>query len=300
MRLLVLSLVLLLAVSSCDGSRRRSRRRGGGGKKLDPMVAKAIKTIWSLEEKQRPKYGSDYEICFQGHLDRQHGKDMSTKPFVCKLDHKVLERPTVKALSALWDNYNRVDGQPEDITPEEVKENNKFLDLVMESEIMKEVHATLTNKKKADPDPAKFRETLYRLWFGAYARRSSSSIKDSSGFEHVFMGEVNNYKHTIGGFHNWLHLWYEEQHHHLNYYGYFVKSQSPLIQTLRFNWYGTMKPIGSCFVGTSPEFEMSLYTLIYMMGYSKAHFDLGGTKVMITCWPTGDKRHIGTCYPDPE
>ena len=55
--------------------------------------------------------------------------------------------------------------------------------------------------------------------------------------------------------------------------------QSPLIFNFRFKWYNTLKPLGSGFFGTSPEFEMSLYSLIYMMGYSHAKIDVGGVKV---------------------
>ena len=45
-----------------------------------------------------------------------------------------------------------------------------------------------------------FGDYVYELWFGPYARDAPDS---SSGFEHVFMGEIDSGE--VGGFHNWVH-----------------------------------------------------------------------------------------------
>lgn len=255
-----------------------------------------ITDIWNGDH-NRATYGDDFELCYQGHLDRGDKSDKAEGPLVCKFNDKLLEKPTFKAFHALFDNYNRVEGQAENITQQEIEENNQFLDLVLASHAMKQVHALLVKKGKAHSDETEFKNKLYELWFGPYGRRQKSPIKDSSGFEHVFMGEINGRKHNIGGFHNWLHMHHEEKHGHLNYLGYLKKSGSPLIFNFRFKWYNTLKPLGSGFFGTSPEFEMSLYSLIYMMGYSHAKIDVGGVKVTITCFPINHNHNIGTCYP---
>ena len=44
-----------------------------------------------------------------------------------------------------------------------------------------------------------FSNKAYELWFDPYARGAPDS---SSGFEHVFLGEVDGSK--VGGFHNWI------------------------------------------------------------------------------------------------
>ncbi len=48
---------------------------------------------------------------------------------------------------------------------------------------------------------SEFRDYAYELWFGPYERGATDS---SSGFEHVFMGEIDG-GGEVGGFHNWIH-----------------------------------------------------------------------------------------------
>ncbi len=43
-------------------------------------------------------------------------------------------------------------------------------------------------------------------------------VKDTSGFEHVFVGETDSYK--ISGFHNWVQFYLEEKKNALTYKGY--------------------------------------------------------------------------------
>ena len=52
-----------------------------------------------------------------------------------------------------------------------------------------------------------FKDELYTWWFAKYSRSSGDAL-DSSGFEHVFLGEVR--KSEVTGFHNWV-VAYEEE-----------------------------------------------------------------------------------------
>ena len=45
----------------------------------------------------------------------------------------------------------------------------------------------------------------------------------SSGFEHVFIGEIKN--GAVGGFHNWFHWYYLEKKGELNYLGYWETAE---------------------------------------------------------------------------
>jgi hypothetical protein len=70
------------------------------------------------------------------------------------------------------------------------------------------------------------KQLLHDLWFRMYKRDRSSKGPDSSGFEHVFVGEVSpDYKsgeHIVKGFHNWIQIHRQEiiLAGKLNYRGY--------------------------------------------------------------------------------
>ena len=53
------------------------------------------------------------------------------------------------------------------------------------------------------------------MWFRTYTREVRD---DSSGFEHVFVGEARNGE--IMGLHNWIQFSDQEQKHKLDYKGY--------------------------------------------------------------------------------
>ena len=58
-----------------------------------------------------------------------------------------------------------------------------------------------------------------------------------------------------------------------------------------------VKPIGSSFIGTSPEFELALYTILYFCSADR-HTDvtIAGQDVVLACFKMG--RHgLGTCHP---
>ena len=55
-----------------------------------------------------------------------------------------------------------------------------------------------------------FKKDLMKYWFSPYSRSSESDVKDSSGFEHVFVGEIKQ-KNKVTGFHNWLFAYRQEQ-----------------------------------------------------------------------------------------
>ena len=54
------------------------------------------------------------------------------------------------------------------------------------------------------------------IWFTPYSR--SRRVVGSSGFEHVFVGELKGGK--VSGFHNWVSFYKEEQEGDLDYFGH--------------------------------------------------------------------------------
>ena len=53
------------------------------------------------------------------------------------------------------------------------------------------------------------------MWFYGYQRKS---YRDSSGFEHVFVGEIS--RGAVTGFHNWLQFYHLERTNQIDYRGY--------------------------------------------------------------------------------
>ena len=155
-----------------------------------------------------------------------------------------------------------------------------------------------------------FLKEIKRLWFDLYSRHGRN---DSSGFEHVFVGEVSD--NEVIGFHNWIQLYNEEKMNKFNYKG-FIKpprknrdsnvniptSKAQLIN-IGFEWMGKQKKISSSFIGVSPEFEMALYTLIFKMNESEKKIELllqlSFYTVQVTCfsWKQGPNTYIATAFP---
>ncbi len=67
----------------------------------------------------------------------------------------------------------------------------------------------------ADRDVSSFKQQLCQMWFRSYTREVRD---DSSGFEHVFVGEARDGK--ILGLHNWIQFSNQEQQGKLDYKGY--------------------------------------------------------------------------------
>uniref|UniRef100_A0A915MS01 Endoribonuclease n=1 Tax=Meloidogyne javanica TaxID=6303 RepID=A0A915MS01_MELJA len=95
---------------------------------------------------------------------------------------------SVPKLFKLYDNYEPFTGRPEIETIEEKNELKDFLDVIIKSKPMDMLYTLL--KSKDHPiakNQSVFRHSLEQLWFGQYSR--SLGQPDSSGFEHVFIGE---------------------------------------------------------------------------------------------------------------
>ena len=130
------------------------------------------------------------------------------------------------------------------------------------------------------------------MWFKMYKRERGIRAGDSSGFEHVFVGETR--KDEVIGFHNWIHFYLEEKRGNIDYMGFMASDRNPNFLTVQFAWNKDVKPKGSMFVGVSPEFEISLYTVCYLMGHDSYIVELNGEPVMIKAYKTAGK--IGTTF----
>ncbi|KAI8511732.1 hypothetical protein Bbelb_108320 [Branchiostoma belcheri] len=151
----------------------------------------------------------------------------------------------------------------------------------------------------ASSNLATFMADLREMWFGLYSR-SSGAAMDSSGFEHVFLGEFKNGK--VSGFHNWLTLYLLEKSREADYYGY-IWDKQPNILAVQLRWESLYKELGSMFYGASPEFDLAMYTMCYVTSPDRlCRFDMAGASVGIRTWSWGKsnyggKRYLASAYP---
>lgn len=70
--------------------------------------------------------------------------------------------------------------------------------------------------------------------------------------------------------------------------------------TVQFSWNGQQKDVSSMFIGTSPEFEMALYTVCFLAGQEENIMQLGDYEVKIKVYRIrskyGDK--VGSAFPE--
>lgn len=237
----------------------------------------------------------DYDLDLQGRTRFSFdGPDMAKDPLFSFVKKEALERPTYKSFIALLDNYETATGVAEKVTEKEVQENWRFINAVYNTKCMELCYRYLKFKNLISKNSEDFKQDFYDMWFKMYRRSRETRKYDSSGFEHVFVGETRGDKEVIG-FHNWIQFYLQEKAGNVDYKGFMASDRNPHLLTVQFSWKGEVKPKGGIFIGVSPEFEVALYTVCYMLGKSSYKVTLGGEDVVIKCHQTAGK--IGTCYP---
>ncbi|NWI95588.1 ENDOU endoribonuclease, partial [Pitta sordida] len=226
-------------------------------------------------------------------------QDLSPQPVRSVLSQAL--QPTYASFIRLLDNYQRATGREEEVTAEELREQENFLEQVMETELMRKLFAFL-QEKSGYSSQQEFREDLRGMWFGLYSRGDGE--QDSSGFEHVFSGEVK--KGKVSGFHNWIRFYLLEKQGIVNYLSHNFDGPwdtFPDVLGLQFLWDGFHKEVGSAFIGSSPEFEFGLYTLCFLARPGRpCHLSLGGHSLSIQTYPWtkstygSGRRFIATAY----
>jgi poly(U)-specific endoribonuclease len=274
---------------------------------LNVSLSDAVQQLWNLDV-NRLTPDTDYQIYVQGGKKPFWKDDAAEEPLFGYVDMQALRRPTYRAFMALLDNYKAETGEAEQVGSAERTENWAFLNAIMQTAPMQFCHKYLLKKdpSRFPSDPSEFKRLLYKIWFDLY-KRERGGPRDSSGFEHVFVGEVKNGK--ISGFHNWIQFYLEEQNGSLDYRGYIKpRSRSDAhtdsndhILTLQFAWNGVEKSVGTSFIGVSPEFEMAVYSMCFLLGEENNEVTLNtGTDefvLNIKCF-TYARDKIGTAFPE--
>ncbi|KAK9538796.1 hypothetical protein VZT92_003945 [Zoarces viviparus] len=241
-------------------------------------LTEVLNQLWRLDT-NRLKPETDYIISLQGRAGyvaqgSNYARDRARAPlFTYVNEDKLKSIETYLHFINLLDNYESSTGVSEKVTSEELQENRLFIDSMMETDVMKCAHQYLVRKGQSPSDSGQFKRQLYDIWFRLY-HRDRSGGEDSCGFEHVFVGETK-YGQEIMGLHNWVQFYLQEKHNHVDYKGYKARDRKDTpdgddhVLNLQFSWKGLVKPVGGCFIGVSPEFEVALFTIIFLMSTQK-------------------------------
>ncbi|XP_075953266.1 uridylate-specific endoribonuclease C [Anarhichas minor] len=270
-------------------------------------LTEVLNQLWRLDT-NRLKPETDYIISLQGRAGyvaqgSNYARDRARAPlFTYVNEDKLKGIETYLHFINLLDNYESSTGVSEKVTSEELQENRLFIDSMMETDVMKCAHQYLVRKGQSPSDSGQFKRQLYDIWFRLY-HRDRSGGEDSCGFEHVFVGETK-YGQEIMGLHNWVQFYLQEKHDHVDYKGYKARDRKDTpdeddhVLNLQFSWKGLVKPVGGCFIGVSPEFEVALFTIIFLMSTQKmTSVVVKVDEYVLELVVYRHGRSIGTSYP---
>ncbi|XP_019618059.1 PREDICTED: poly(U)-specific endoribonuclease-D-like [Branchiostoma belcheri] len=240
--------------------------------------------------------GVDFTLNLQNYVTNTalHSDYSSSRLFSYMNENGVLSSPTYAAFAAILNNYIAQTGNTEHVTSAESAENEAFLSEIMTTQVMVKVHDFLRWKGIVPYDEAGFKARLNEIWFGRYSRQNGRL--DTSGFEHVFVGEVKNGE--VSGMHSWVRFYLAEKSGDFDYSGYVFKKQPGTIG-VQFRWGSVWKNLGGFFLGTSPEFDVAIYTLCFLARpEGLCEFSMAGSQMRLTTYSWLDRgQYLATAYP---
>lgn len=143
-----------------------------------------------------------------------------------EIQDDVNQIPTIELIKFLYDNYEYNSQLKEKMTEEMIKEQNNFLEVILQTNVMTHLMKWLTNKNIIDDDTLSKKEILTRIWF--------TSIEGStSAFERTFMME-NYWNTSIMGLQNWIYFNYMEMRKEINYLGYMENLDLGIVRFINF------------------------------------------------------------------
>ncbi|XP_072291789.1 uridylate-specific endoribonuclease C [Eucyclogobius newberryi] len=273
---------------------------------LNQELSNLFNEFWRLDSNRMTPV-VDYTLSVQGRAGFVNQgsvvvPDHASLPLFSNVnENKFQTITTFNRLIKLLDNYERSTGVAEQVTTEELLEISHFLDAVLQTPVMKRAHQYLVSRRLSSADVRTFKNQLKLIWFHMYRRQRNSQI-DSCGFEHIFVGETRSGNELLG-FHNWVQFYLQEKGLHLDYKGFKagyrdLPDQDDHVLNLQFTWHGVVKPVGSAFIGTSPEFEMALYTVVFLLSTERSTtvlVNIDQCQMELVVYRHG--RSIETAYP---
>ncbi|XP_012938682.1 poly(U)-specific endoribonuclease-A [Aplysia californica] len=206
--------------------------------------------------------------------------------------HSKMNGETFKTFKALLNNYVPAKGAQEHVTSHELQEEEAFLDAIFRTSVMKTLQNYLICSGSVR-NHAELRERLIKMWFDLYPRSGSGVHDDTSGFEHIMVGEYKS-RGVASGYHSWIAFYEDEKDGELDYFGY-VQQKPPGVIGAAFDWNGHVKDLGSFFIGVSPEFDMAIYSLCFIKFPGRScHISLNNNDLTIQTY--SKDQHIATAF----
>ncbi|XP_030374549.1 poly(U)-specific endoribonuclease homolog [Scaptodrosophila lebanonensis] len=259
------------------------------------------KELYSEEMAQSPYL---FKVNLQGKTRAGAHDDKAPEPlFVLHNDLLATDsNSTTTLMRRLFNNYELDVSVPDHVTPEHEEEQHEFLRAVLNTRQMKLSMRYLVSKDIVKDDYDAQMQLLKELWFTPYSR--GNNIIGSSSFEHVFMAEIRDQR--VLGLHNWIYFAEQEQLGHVDYKGWLKRVDlgrpQQFILAFRSTFHNLPKGYNSFLVGTSPELELSLYTVCFLTTAEKepCAVQLGPAKLFIVThvWNWKGKRLIASAYTD--
>ena len=245
-------------------------------------LSSALERLWSLDDNALIP-NQDFKLHLQSSTYVSGQVDKAPQPlfkdfnFSCVKSHQ-----TINQLHSLLNNYTAETGITESLSASKIQEQRNFIDSIIVTRPIQYLHKLLVATGKASPNIIEFKKQLYAIWFNPFKRIVEN---DSSAFEHVFVGEISNGK--VIGLHNWVQFLILEQKGHVNYRGYIKPrnggsvSVQDRVLSLQLEWNGIVKPVSTILMGSSPELEISIYTLLFLFNQEQVKCQLNDTPVMV-------------------
>lgn len=230
--------------------------------------------------------------------------DPDAGEFLLELDDDVLNCPTMKAFIDLSDNFKAPVNVDDNLGVEYINEKEEFLNSVMDTKIMKITEDWMIAQGIFEGSNLTLHDVVDHIWFQQYAGSHSSGVLDSTGFEHTFVGQIN--EERVLGLHNWIHFYELEQAGNVTYTDYVDQTifdgdgvNKGSVLKFSYDWQGASKDNGTMFIGTSPELEIALYTVCYIARANvKCPVQLNGKQFTITTMDYNRLRVIAVANPN--
>ncbi|ELU16063.1 hypothetical protein CAPTEDRAFT_223490 [Capitella teleta] len=226
-------------------------------------LSRIMQELWDSDASRLPSQA--YQVNLQSRVTQEDFQDKAPQRFFTSvLPSLETHSNTFRTFINLQNDFI-AETQVDDPLHEDKQEDiDDFLAAVLNTNLTRTTHYFLNQMGAVGSEEADMRKLLHDVWFVPYSRSKKFTGKDSSGFEHVFVGETRGEK--VIGFHNWIRFYLEERKLDdvINYHGY-ISVTEPEVIAVQFSWQGKRKNLGTFFLGSSPEFDLCVYTICFVL-----------------------------------